>query len=221
MNKARSIYKMLLKKYGYQGWWPLLELEEKDPNSRGYHPGDYGYPKNDAQRFEICCGAILTQNTAWKNVEAALRNLRDAKALQAEQLLRVRLPQLRVLIRPAGYFNQKSAYLRTFAAFFRKLDERIPGRDELLGLKGIGPETADSMLLYAFKQPKFVVDAYTKSMCSQLGLIESSKYDDVKGFFERQLPREVPLYQEYHALIVEYAKRNYTKKITCPIDESL
>jgi len=206
------MYDVLLKRYGQQGWWPLLELEERNPNSRGYHPGDYEYPKNKAQRFEICCGAILTQNTAWKNVERALRNLKDAKALRAEQLLRLRLPQLREFIRPAGYFNQKSLYLRAFAEFFQRLNGRIPERVELLRLKGIGPETCDSMLLYAFKQPEFVVDAYTKRIFSNLGLIGSEEYHEMKRFFEDLLPQEVALYQEYHALLVEHAKRCYNKK---------
>ena len=213
MNSIKKFYEKLLKLYGQQGWWPLLDCKGCNPTKtgsvKGYHPNDYSYPKNNKQRFEICIGAILTQNTSWLQVEKALINLKKLKALTPLTIKKLNLEKLRQAIKPAGYFNQKAKKLKIFAEFYINLKARKPARDELLNVWGIGPETADSILLYAFKVPTFVVDAYTKRVFAKLGLIEKNgKYEKVKKLFENNLPKDFKLYQEYHALIVEHAKRN-------------
>lgn len=222
MNKIQKIYKILLKEYGPQGWWPLLDCKGVNPTKtgvvRGYHPGDYSYPKDKSQRFEICIGAILTQNTAWSNVEKALHNLKKSDALTIEGIDRLSEGKLRECIKVSGYFNQKAKYIRAFVQFFKTL-QHVPSRDELLDVKGIGPETADSMLLYAFHVPTFVVDAYTRRIFVNLSLIDHKmSYDKVKAMFENALPQDSKIFQEYHALLVEHAKRFYTKK---PYDDTL
>lgn len=212
MDNILTIYKSLLKKYGYQGWWPLLCCR-KIKNNKGYHPGDYSYPRNIRQQFEICVGAILTQNTAWTNVEKALFNLKDNKLLNAKAIRDSKIEELRVAVKPAGYYNQKADYLKEFTYFYFSLKGKSPARAELLSVKGIGPETADSILLYAYCLPEFVVDAYTKRMFSQLGFFsEKERYHNVKEMFEKVLPKDVNLYQEYHALIVKHAKNNNSRK---------
>jgi endonuclease-3 related protein len=209
------MYSTLLNSYGPQGWWPLLELENRKPvkisksgSLKGYHPGDYSYPKTKAQQFEICVGAILTQNTAWPNVEKALLGLKVKNLLSPASILKASPDELCEAIRPAGYFNQKAKKLRLFAGSYLKFSSRVPKREELLEIWGIGPETADSMLLYAFKVPTFVVDAYTRRILPEIGYRKKKPgYDEIKRLFEANLPRDHRLYQEYHALIVEHAKR--------------
>jgi len=217
MNKIYQIYNMLLKLYGPQGWWPLLECKginlTKTGAVKGYHPNDYSYPKNNIQRFEICIGAILTQNTSWLQVEKTLLNLKKLKALTPIAIKKLNLEKLKQAIKPAGYFNQKAKKLKLFAEFYINLKEKTPTREELLNVWGIGPETADSILLYAFKVPTFVVDAYTKRVFANLGFIDKeAKYNGIKKLFEDNLPKNLKIYQEYHALIVEHAKRHYSKK---------
>lgn len=229
-NNIQRIYGSLLDSYGPQGWWPLTDLHDnggvnptKTGSVNGYHPGDYTYPHNKAQQFEIVCGALLTQNTSWPQVEKALINLRQLKSLSPEGILDLDMDALKDAIRPAGYYNQKAERLKILAEWFLSLKNRIPSREEVLSLKGVGSETADSILLYAFKQPSFVVDAYTKRIMANLGLIdENAKYADIKALFEENLPKDVIVYQEYHALLVEHAKRYYQKKATykeCPLLE--
>ncbi|MEW5803004.1 MAG: endonuclease III domain-containing protein [bacterium] len=205
------IYTFLLKEYGQQGWWPLLGPKGCKPvkTGTGYHPGDYDLPETRNQVFEVCLGAILTQNTGWLQVETALRNLQEKGCLDPEKILEMDIEVLKEAIRPAGYFNQKAKKVTIFTRYFLNLGQsQIPSREELLSLWGVGPETADSMLLYAFKVPTFVIDAYTRRIFSRLGVIhEKSSYDDVKALFEQCLPKDLILYQEYHALIVEHAKR--------------
>jgi endonuclease-3 related protein len=212
------IYSFLLKEYGQQGWWPLLGQKGCKPTKTGsvigYHPGDYNLPKTRNQIFEVCLGAILTQNTGWPQVEMALKNLHEKNCLDPERILEMDGEALKEAIRPAGYFNQKAKKAKIFTNYFLNLGQnRIPTREELLSLWGIGPETADSMLLYAFKVPTFVIDAYTRRIFTRLGMIhEKSSYDDIKALFEQSLPEDLVIYQEYHALIVEHAKRFYQKK---------
>ena len=195
MEKIIKVYKALLKKYGPQGWWPI--------NGK-YHPGDYSFPKTENQRFEICVGAILTQNTSWKNVEKALVNLRKAKILQPSKIMSLSI--LKKLINPSGYFNQKSEYVKNFTRFFLSL-KGIPTRIQLLSVKGIGPETADSILLYAYNQPEFIVDAYTKRVLLSKDLIrKNASYHEIKELFEKNLPKDYKIFQEFHALLVEHAK---------------
>jgi len=238
----KKIYDYLLDAYGPQGWWPLTELHAnggsnptKTGSVQGYHPADYTYPRNSSQQFEIICGALLTQNTSWPQVETALLNLKNLKTLSPEGILELEIETLKEAIRPAGYYNQKAGRLKTLAEWFLELQKRIPEgsaegssegiltREGLLSLKGVGPETADSILLYAFKQPSFVVDAYTRRIMANLGLAgEKAKYDEIKALFEENLPEDPVVYQEYHALLVEHAKRYYKKKGAygeCPLLE--
>ncbi|OHE12080.1 MAG: endonuclease III [Sulfurimonas sp. RIFOXYB2_FULL_37_5] len=216
-NRIRQIYDQLYDRYGPQGWWPLLchsgTNTTKTGCIKGYHPKEYSFPRSADEIFEICCGAILTQNTSWVAVEKALLNLNRLDALSPRNLLDLDDQTFKEAIKPAGYFNQKAKKLRIFTSFFLVLNGRIPNRDELLGIWGIGPETADSILLYAYKVPTFVVDAYTRRIFSALGIIsEQAEYAAIKKKFEENIPSDYIIYQEYHALIVEHAKRYYAKK---------
>jgi len=164
-------------------------------------------------------GAILTQNTNWSNVEKALENLKSTKALSVRAIAAMPRRRLESLIRPSGFFRQKAQRLQEFARYLqahsefhrqlvRKGDDAEVHvlRQRLLSLKGIGPETADSMLLYAGNYPVFVVDAYTRRIGQRLGLFRFDDYDRVQAFFERGLPKKPALYNEYHALLVSLAK---------------
>ncbi|MBC8501162.1 MAG: endonuclease III domain-containing protein [DPANN group archaeon] len=204
MNQILRIYEELLKTYGLQGWWPVNEE---------YHKENYNFPKNTREQFETTIGAILTQNTSWIQVEKALENLRKLKCLEPEKLLKLNKKILTEAIKPAGYFNQKAEYLITISKFFISLKGKTPTRKELLAVKGVGEETADSILLYAYRQTEFVVDGYTKRIFVNLRLIkEKASYKEIKKVFEDNLPKDIEIYQEYHALIVEHAKRYYKNK---------
>ena len=180
--------------FGPQGWWPARTS------------------------FEVAVGAILTQNAAWSNVEKAIANLESEGLLLPDAMRGVSEKRLARLIRPSGYFNIKAKKLKAFVNFM--FDEfggdlkamREDGlkelRSKLLSVWGVGPETADSILLYALEKPSFVVDAYTKRLFCRLGVLDGSEsYDEVKRLFEENLPKSVELYNEYHALIVEQCKR--------------
>jgi endonuclease III related protein len=218
MNESiLKIYEKLYKLYGPQGWWPLMDLEseniKKTGATQGYHPLNYDFPQTEKQKYEIILGAILTQNTAWTSAEKALLNLKDLDAINPERILVLDEEILKEAVRPAGFLNQKSVYIKEMSNFFINLKGQTPSRGEILKVKGVGNETADSILLYAYKLPEFVVDAYTKRILSHIGVVdEKIRYMDLKKLFEDNLPAEVPLYQEYHALIVEHAKRYYSKK---------
>jgi len=142
-----------------------------------------------------------------------LLNLKGLKALTPWAIKKFSLEKLKKAIKPSGYFNQKAKKIKKFTDFYLSLKNRIPARDELLNVWGIGPETADSMLLYAFNIPEFVVDAYTRRVFSKLGFIrKDASYEEIKKLFEKNLPKNLKIYQEYHALIVEHAKKHYSKK---------
>lgn len=218
MKTLLKIYEYLFASYGPQGWWPISSVDT--------HKGEYGRPLKQEERFEIAVGAILTQNTNWGNVEKALKNLHHQQVLSAPTMAKLPLEDLQDLIHPAGYYNQKAKKLKIFTEFFLNIPNGAsPTREELLGLWGIGPETADSILLYAFFKPSFVVDAYTRRIFSFLGLIpEKSSYQEIKNFFEDHLPLDPILFQEYHALIVGHAKRYYTQRPygkNCPLPQLL
>ena len=186
------IYERLLESLGPQGWWPV---------SHGLEPPGW----------EIMAGAVLTQNTAWINVEKALENLARAGVRDRESLLKLGERELAVLIKPSGYYNQKARKLKTLAGF-----EGPHTREGLLSLWGIGPETADSILLYAHGKACFVVDAYTRRIFTRLGIISPAwGYEDIRKFFESRLPRDPEVYKEYHALIVGMAKRFCRPKPAC------
>ncbi len=211
-NRVLEIYNTLYKQYGAQGWWPFIES--------GYHPNEYDFPKTQAQIFEICLGVILTQNTTFTSVVRSLTNLHVTNSLNCKAIKKMPLDELKYAIKPSGYFNQKATYILGFIEFFESLKGRVPTRSELLRVKGIGPESADSILLYAYNQEEFVVDAYTKRLLLHAGLIEeSANYHTIKKFMEDALQKEfkesralVILYQEFHALIVAHAKLFYSKK---------
>jgi endonuclease-3 related protein len=224
------IYKKMLGHFGPQDWWPIFDVKSGKCEYRGCE--NY----SDRDRFEVCVGAILTQNTAWKNAERALANLSAAGCLSPRKVCLAR--NLAKLIKPAGYYNQKAKKLKIFAKYwldksllrlasgtpFKKgRKQNLPlckrgmrgdfleNRAELLFLWGIGPETADSMLLYAFNRPVFVIDAYTKRLCKYYG-IEFKTYDEYRKFFESRLPRSAKLYNEFHALIVAWGKMHGGKQ---------
>jgi endonuclease-3 related protein len=167
--------------------------------------------------FEVIVGAILTQSTAWSNVERAIANLHRERLLTPAALERVPTARLARLVRPSGYFRQKAKKLKAFVRFLRQRFDgslarmfRTPTgelREMLLGVHGIGPETADSILLYAGNHPVFVVDAYTRRVLLRHGLItEKDGYEDLRALFESSLPRDVRLYNEFHALLVNVGK---------------
>lgn len=216
-NQIKFIYKKLYELYGPQGWWPLISHDGINPTKtgaiRGYHPGNYDLPTERNQIYEIILGAILTQNTSWLQAEKALLNLHILNAIEPKKLLLLEDETLKLAIRCAGFLNQKSIYLKEITKFFIALDGMVPTRKELMAIKGVGNETADSILLYAYKQPEFVVDVYTKRIFVHLAIVnENIKYMELKELFESNLPKDVAVYQEYHALIVEHAKRYYSKK---------
>jgi endonuclease-3 related protein len=192
-KRLLTIYRRLVRARGAAGWWP------------GETP------------FEVCLGAILTQNTAWTNVEKALGELRTRSLLSFAALRALPAAALAPLIKSSGYFNVKARRLLAFLDFLeRDFEGRVESmsredplalRAKLLAVSGIGRETADSIVLYAAGLPVFVVDAYTRRIFSRLGLIHGDEdYDEIRAFFERHLPRDVDLYNEYHAQIVLLGK---------------
>ncbi|BCO30338.1 endonuclease III [Thiohalobacter sp. COW1] len=190
----------LYAQHGPQHWWP------------GETP------------FEVMVGAILTQNTAWTNVERAIANLRQADCLTPDCLLATDFDQVADWLRPSGYFNIKTRRLREFCDWYldqggyARLRRRRTHtlRTALLGVRGIGPETADDILLYAFNRPVFVIDAYTRRLFTRLGLIAGDEpYDSLRLAVEAALPGDVQLFNEYHALIVNHAKDYCRPKPRC------
>ncbi|MDL2270882.1 endonuclease III domain-containing protein [Methanobrevibacter sp. OttesenSCG-928-I08] len=219
-NKINLIYNKLMDTYSPQGWWPLINHDGVNPTKTGsitgYHPGNYEFPRNSKEQFEIIMGAILTQNTSWVGVEKALLNLKNLIGFEAEQLLKIansNEDKFKEAIKPAGYYNQKTEYLKNISEFYINLNGQTPLREDLLKVKGIGNETADSILLFAYKEKEFIVDAYTKRIFSYLGLInEKDSYLKIKSLIEDNFTGDVIDYEEYHALLVEHAKRYYSKK---------
>jgi len=197
-----EIYQLLFDHFGPQHWWP----------------GD--------TQFEIITGAILTQNTNWANVEKAIANLKSADRLCPEKLYNLDLPRLAELIRPAGYFNIKAKRLKNFVQWlFDNYQGQLSNlenlnteqlRVELLAIKGIGHETADSILLYALDRPIFVVDAYTARIAIRHGLIEpNADYEQLRELFQSNLPEDIQLFNDYHALLVKVGKEFCKPKARC------
>jgi len=228
-KQLKDIYNLLFARFGPQHWWP----------------GD--------TPFEVIIGAILTQNTNWTNVEKAIANLKKANLLTSDRLHRLDIKKLASLIRPAGYFNIKAKRLKNFLDWFLenyagklKNLEDVPTdqlRSELLSVKGVGPETADSILLYALSRPVFVVDAYTARICSRHHLIDDgADYHQIQELFEANIPADpatarrscsfcnysgayaetsIQLFNEYHALLVRLGKdfcKPTPKCATCPLN---
>jgi endonuclease-3 related protein len=190
-RSLETVYDALLNSHGPQHWWP----------------GD--------SPFEIMVGAVLTQNTAWSNVEKAIANLVRRDKLDADRIIAARRDHLAAWLRPSGYFNIKAERLKNFCRWYRQAGGyrvlRKIGTDALrralLGVKGIGPETADDILLYAFDRPVFVIDAYTRRLFARLGLFAGDEpYDEMRLAIENKLGPDKEMYNEYHALIVRHAK---------------
>ncbi len=195
-----EIYKKLNNRYGNLNWWPTIS-------------------KN--KQFEVIIGAILTQNTSWKNVEKAISNLHRENLIDAKKIAKIPQKRLARLIKPAGYYNQKAEKLKIFANYLLKnpnfLKKEIHQlRKELLSIKGIGPETADSIILYALNRPIFVIDAYTRRIFSRLGICkEDATYEEIQQMFHKNLKKNTKLFNNYHAVLVEHAKNNCRKKPKC------
>jgi endonuclease-3 related protein len=191
-----------MKCYGPQHWWPA-----RTP-------------------FEVIIGAILTQNTAWTNVEKAIRNLKREKLLSVQRLSRAGAGTVASCLKPAGYFNVKTRRLKNFLTFLnQKFEGRLENlfseampvlKQKLLAVNGIGHETADSIILYAARKPVFVVDAYTIRIFSRVGVLkETDHYEKIQNYFTGHLPSSERLFNEYHALIVKLAKECCRKKPLC------
>ncbi len=200
MNVWMSMFETLFDAFGPQHWWP------------GETP------------LEVAIGAILTQNTNWRNVERAIQNLKERDLIDVDKLLKLSEDELKELIRPSGFFNVKARRLRNFLEFLKehggleglKKFDTHEVRQILLNVPGIGFETADSIILYALEKPIFVVDAYTRRYLKRHGFIEGTEpYDEIRKLFEDNLPKDVELYKEYHALIVKLGKVYCKSKPVC------
>jgi endonuclease-3 related protein len=204
----RRFYTTLLESFGPQGWWPART------------------------RWEVIWGAILTQNTTWRNATLALKNLRKVGLLTWRRLRQVSADELEPLIRPAGFYRQKARTLHSFAHWIEQahggsLDSLFaqgaaPARAQLLALRGIGPETADAILLYSGRQPVFVADAYTRRVLSRHQLLSpTADYESAQQFLHQALPPDQALFNEFHALLVEAAKRFCHRNVAhceeCPL----
>ena len=200
-QRLLEIYQRLLFRYGPQNWWPA-----------------------DGP-FEVAVGAILTQATSWKNVEKAISNLKEADVLQSAALRELELERLYQLIYPCGFYKVKALKLKAFAKYLAGYGDDLAQlfsqdldslRQELLSIYGIGEETADSILLYAADRPVFVIDAYTRRILSRLGLLpQASSYSALQSLFMENLPPDVPLYNEYHALLVRHGKETCRRAPLC------
>jgi endonuclease-3 related protein len=215
------LFEVLLAAYGAQGWWPLISRADcRGFDGQGYHPNAHPWPRTTAQRFEIAMGAVLTQNTSWTNAEKALAELFAAGVRTPGDVLSCSVVRLAGLVRSSGYHNQKSSTLKALAGFFsaaRGLHAgNPPRREELLALRGVGSETADSIMLYAFGSPVFVVDAYTRRLLSRVGIGGGGEgYGEIQALFHRALPADPVLFGEYHALIVAHAKARCRARPLC------
>lgn len=190
----KEIYDLLFEYYGSQGWWP-------------------------GEGIEIAIGAILTQQTNWHNVEKAIKCLKEENCLDIECLEKISLEKLEKLIQSSGYYKVKARKLKALIDLLIKTPQ--PDRNALLSVKGIGHETADSILLYWYEQPYFVIDAYTFRIFQRLGHYEGEDYLELQRVFMEILPSDTKLYNEYHALIVKHAKehcfKNNPKCNGCPL----
>ena len=193
-SRLREIYDALREEFGHRSWWP------------GDGP------------FEVMVGAILTQNTNWDNVETAIDNLKERDVLNPPAILNVEQEDLQDLVRPAGYYRQKAARVKRLSQWLMdncdgavELLQKWPRdelRKELVSIRGVGPETADSIMLYALDKPVFVVDTYTLRVTTRHGLIERNcTYYDLQNLFQDHLPEDLDLYRDFHAQLVEVGKR--------------
>ena len=208
-QRINHLYSSLYGYYGAQNWWPA------------------------ESELECILGTILTQNTTWKNVEKAINQLKQQGLISIERLNSISTDNLAQIIKSSGYYNQKAIKIKNFISFLNEhysgnLDEMLGEevytlREKLLSIKGIGPETADSIILYAAKKPAFVIDAYTYRILSRHGLVaEDSSYQEMQDLFMDSLPDDPQLFNDYHALIVKVGKEHCKKKSPvcngCPLE---
>ncbi len=213
----QKLYTKLYKEFGNLNWWPV---------DKKYHEKTGSDP-----RCEIIVGAVLTQNTNWPNVEKALENLKSENMLDIKKISEIKIENLKKIIKPSGFYNQKAKRLKNLALYLKNnyncnlnkffSDDLQKIRKELLSLNGIGPETADSILLYAGNLPIFVVDAYSKRICKRLPLYTKLTYDEIQNYFQNELLKTyqideiTKIYNKLHALIVNFAKKYCKKKPDC------
>jgi len=201
-DRLKEIYELLLEAYGPQNWWPA-----ESP-------------------LEVMVGAVLTQNTNWQGVEKAIANLKGNNLLNPHKLQAIPTEDLARLIKPAGYYNLKARRLKNLIEFLTETysgDLETMGqtetdqlRKELLAVNGVGPETADSILLYALQRPVFVVDTYTYRVMNRHGLVgEEVSYDELQELFTQHLPLDIRLFNQYHALLVRVGKLHCQPKPRC------
>ena len=200
--KLINVFNKLYRHFGEQFWWPA------------------------SSPFEVIVGAVLTQNTAWANVEKAVTNLKRRDLLHPEKISRLPLKDLEKLVYPSGFYRQKAKRLKSVSQYLEKScrgnwesffsSPSLRLRRELLEINGLGPETVDSILLYAGRKPVFVIDAYTRRLSGRLGISQESDYEALRSFFENNLPRDTRLFNEFHALIVALAKNYCRLKPECP-----
>jgi endonuclease-3 related protein len=201
-DKLMEIYSLLFERFGEQKWWP------------------------GETTFEVIAGAVLTQNTSWKNVEKAISNLRKHKCLDAWKMYELDDDELAEMIRPAGYYNIKAKRLKNFLTYLHDNYNMEPEglaqlsaeslREELLGISGIGPETADSIILYGFGKPVFVVDSYTcRVLCRHMLIEPPVDYQTVQEFFHTHLTPDAKFYNEFHALFVAVGKDYCKRRARC------
>ena len=201
-KKLKKFYKLLLNHYGKQNWWPA------------------------PTKLECILGTILTQNTSWKNVEKGLKNLRSHMEINYKNLKNISVKELAILIKPSGYYNQKAKRIKRFIEFIEKnyngdlnlmFEENVQElRTKLLSINGIGPETADTIILYACNKPMFVVDTYTYRILSRHKLIPvETNYNEIQSIFMDHLENSPQLFNEYHALLVKVGKQHCKKQAIC------
>ena len=205
-KRIARVFSVLLKYYGHQEWWPTVTA---------------------SPQLEIALGAILTQNTSWRNVEKAMSKLDSAGLVDAGRLRSVSNRKLGEVIRSSGYYNQKAERLKAFCSHLKGYHDDFSLlaaqdtaiiRQELLSIKGIGQETADSILLYSLGKPVFVIDAYTRRIFSRIGICSGDEsYTELQQLFEDSLPKKASMFNQYHALIVQHAKAICQKKPKCEI----
>lgn len=201
-TRIRKFYESLYGRYGPQNWWPA------------------------ESELECILGTILTQNTSWKNVEKAFENLKSRDLISVQKLDSISTEELAKLIRPSGYYNQKAIKIKTFIGYVSKTYDGDLGRmlredthqlrQRLLSIKGIGPETADSILLYALKKPVFVIDTYTYRVLSRHSMIpKETSYQEMQELVMDSVPNDVQVFNEYHALLVKVGKEHCKRKALC------
>ena len=195
VTQLEKLYQILYDNYGPQEWWP-------------------------GEGLEIAIGAILTQQTSWLNVEKAIQNLRNSKCLNISCLKSIEIEELENIIKPSGYYRVKARRLKNFIELISK--NPTPSREDLLAVKGLGLETTDSILLYWFEKPHFVIDAYTFRILERLGIYDGKNYLELQGLFMRNIPKDVEMYKEFHALLVKHAKihclKNQPNCEDCPLN---